>query len=195
MAACRKCSLHRPGLNANGICPSCVRFHGADCLPPMRQPVRVLSVVSTPARQPTTEKPTFADLFDLHPPRQKAEPSLPRPVRARATAKLPSAVPQKAASGEPRPEAPVPPPQPPVIAPRPAVDRDHLLELARTGQLRIEQLERLLDNLSYYGFTPAEGRQLDECLSERMQWRANKESARRSALIIHSQSGWWSLER
>lgn len=32
MALCKKCRLHRPGLNENGICPSCIRFHGEGCL-------------------------------------------------------------------------------------------------------------------------------------------------------------------
>lgn len=197
MARCRKCSNLRPGLSANGICPSCVRFHGDDCLPPPRKATTREACGNSAANLATSPVRTFADLFATEEQRpalgEQAQPSAPQSsgnqrqeewvelslrLEARLKARELAAETKQAKR--------------PKLAPKPEHDRGKLLLLAQTGQLSIEQLEGLLNNLTWMGFTRAEGTQLREC---QLQLLRRRGPCTRPALVLHSQSDWWSLER
>lgn len=199
MATCRQCNLYRPGLNAQGICPSCVRFHGESAPPTPAQrskPHRPAVKPQATACSENADTLTFADLF----PPQAAPSPAPQPkpqpdtaaaanskalrILQRALPKLPIRTPEEQARSAAEPTC--------VLASQPSVEQ--LLALDEADKLSIEQLDRILDASASFGLSPEQCRQLRGSLQRKLQKRGPIQP-QPSPLVQHSQGDWWSAER
>lgn len=197
MATCRQCNLHRPGLNAQGICPSCVRFHGTALLPLPEQRQKPRRAVARARPQVSIDQDElfqFDSLFAEQPPARPAlQPAQPDPAAMQEKAlrtlqtllpKLPIRTPEEqartvAASGG-------------VLASQPSPER--LLALDKDGQLSIEQLERILDASTGFGLNPEQCQTLRDSLLRKLKQRGPRHQ-QFSPLVAHSGGDWWSAER
>lgn len=172
MATCRRCQLIRP-VNAQGVCSSCIRFHGEHCRTPAQHTIKC------PLQRQKTSKPgaasepdhdgtfTFADLFEMAESRKHAPQPQPHPPHASqedALRALQRCLPRLQTRQK---DTPVACP----VSPAPSPDRERVLTQARAGHLSIEQLRKVLGCIGYYQFSLEDCALLKERLNTQLMQR------------------------
>ena len=162
---CKRCDLYRPGINSEGLCPSCIEFNVNDG--------EAHSEKLTNNDQPRNKSE------DTHNEEQKLHLKKTPKRNSRKTQKEKK---QLAAINEKRKDTGS-------RKPRLSENRHLILEAIKNGKLDIRQVRAVIVNSNLYGFSEEE---LESLVSYKDSIATPPLS---SGLIVYSGSDWWSRER
>lgn len=164
---CSRCSLHRPGIDTSGICPSCKRFLGEDS---NTKPHKIISSEETQSQK--NASPSELELNRLierfHTQKTVKSAQKEKQVKVKESIKN-----QEANTS----------------IPDLSTRKDAIIKAMHDGELCERRTISILDNVSRYGFSENE---IDALKKYYFKFTSKYQT---SPLIVYSSDDWWSRER